>query len=98
MGDARRRSSARIPRCHSLKREIRAPCSSSCWQANVEAIARLHIDEWDAAERIIGWSKTKNLDRWNYMPEKGAGMAKWDKFVRELLTKKKRKTPLKDAA
>jgi integrase len=26
----------------------------------VEEIARLHIDHWDAAERIIDWSKTKN--------------------------------------
>ena len=25
----------------------------------VEEIARLHIDQWDAAERIIDWSKTK---------------------------------------
>jgi len=26
----------------------------------VEEIARLHIDQWDAKERIIDWSKTKN--------------------------------------
>jgi len=26
----------------------------------VEEIARLHVDHWDAAERIIDWSKTKN--------------------------------------
>jgi len=26
----------------------------------VEEIAALHIDQWDAAERIIDWSKTKN--------------------------------------
>jgi integrase len=26
----------------------------------VEEIARLHIDQWDAGERIIDWSKTKN--------------------------------------
>jgi integrase len=26
----------------------------------VEEIARLHIDQWDAQERIIDWSKTKN--------------------------------------
>src|SRR3546814_10005255 len=32
---------------------------------------------------------SKNYDRWNYMPEKRAGMAKWDKYVRELLAKKK---------
>jgi len=151
----------------------------------VEEIARLHLDQWDAAERIIDWSKTKNLqphavpvpsiaaeliesiepnghgwffpsakdpskpvshgtlysfvwrqrdrgvipfatnrdlrrtwktlagkagvpkeirdriqnhalqdvssknyDRWNYMPEKRAGMKRWDKFVRALLAKK----------
>lgn len=151
----------------------------------VEEIARLHVDQWDAAERIIDWSKTKNLqphavpvpsiaaeliesikpnghgwffpsakepskpvshgtlysfvwrqrdrgvipfatnrdlrrtwktlagkagvpkeirdriqnhalqdvssknyDRWNYMPEKRAGMKRWDKFVRALLAKK----------
>jgi integrase len=155
----------------------------------VEEIARLRIDQWDAAEKIIDWSKTKNLqphavpvpslaaelmesikpnefgwffpsakdpskpvshgsldafvwrqrdrgvvpyatnrdlrrtfktlagkagvskeirdrlqnhalqdvssknyDRWNYMPEKRAGMAKWDKFVRALLNKKRLKT------
>jgi integrase len=154
----------------------------------VEEIARLHIDQWDAAERIIDWSKTKNgkphaipvpalaaeliesikpnehgwffpsakdqnrpvsagtlysfmwrqrgrgvipmvtnrdlrrtwktlagkagvskeirdrlqnhtlqdvssksYDRWNYMPEKRAGMKKWDKFVTSLLTKKRHK-------
>jgi integrase len=152
----------------------------------VEEIARFHVDQWDAAERIIDWSKTKNLqphavpvpslaaeliesikpneygwffpsakdpskpvshgtlysfvwrqrdrgvipyatnrdlrrtfktlagkagvskeirdriqnhalqdvssknyDRWNYMPEKRAGMKKWDKFVRALLAKKR---------
>jgi len=27
----------------------------------VEEIARLHVDRWDAKERIIDWSKTKNL-------------------------------------
>jgi integrase len=27
----------------------------------VEEIARLHADQWDAAERIVDWSKTKNL-------------------------------------
>lgn len=26
----------------------------------VEEIARLHIDQWDAKERVIDWSKTKN--------------------------------------
>ena len=154
----------------------------------VEEIARLHVDQWDARERIIDWTKTKNLrphavpvpslaaeliesiipnehgwffpsakdpskpvshgtlysfvwrqrdrgviphatnrdlrrtfktlagkagvpkeirdrlqnhalqdvsskhyDRWNYMVEKRAGMAKWDKFVRALLAKKRLK-------
>jgi len=107
----------------------------------VEAIARFHVDQWDAKERIIDWSKTKNLrphavpvpslaaeliesiepneygwffpsatdpskpvshskhyDRWNYMVEKRAGMAKWDKFVRALLAKKKGGSALKKAA
>jgi integrase len=27
----------------------------------VEEIARLHVDQWDARERIIDWTKTKNL-------------------------------------
>jgi hypothetical protein len=31
---------------------------------------------------------SKNYDRWNYMPEKRAGMAKWDRFVRAILKKK----------
>jgi len=35
---------------------------------------------------------SKNYDRWNYMREKRAGMAKWDKFVRAMLDKKR---PLK---
>lgn len=152
----------------------------------VEEIARLHVDNWDAAEKIIDWSKTKNgaphaipvppvaaeliesikpnahgwyfpsatdpkrpvshgtlysfmwrqrdrgvipvvtnrdlrrtwktlagqagvpkeirdriqnhalqdvssksYDRWNYMREKRAGMAKWDKFVRAMLSRKR---------
>jgi integrase len=161
----------------------------------VEEIARLHVDQWDAAERIIDWSKTKNLqphavpvpslaaeliksikpnqfgwyfpsakdaskpvshgtlysfvwrqrdrgvipyatnrdlrrtfktlagkagvpkeirdrlqnhalqdvssknyDRWSYMPEKRAGMARWDRFVRALLSKKKSNSTLMKAA
>ena len=161
----------------------------------VEEIARLHVDQWDAAERIIDWSKTKNktphavplpslaaeliesikpdahgwffpslkdpskpvshgtvyscmwrqrdrgvipvvtnrdlrrtwktlagkagvpkeirdriqnhalhdvssknYDRWNYMPEKRAGMARWDKFVRTLLAKKQTTLPAAEAA
>lgn len=31
---------------------------------------------------------SKSYDRWNYMPEKRAGMARWDRFVRALLVKK----------
>jgi len=34
---------------------------------------------------------SKNYDRWNYMPEKRTGMAKWDKFVRAMLGRKRRK-------
>jgi len=41
---------------------------------------------------------SKNYDRWNYMPEKRAGMARWDKFVRALLKKKKGSSALKAAA
>jgi integrase len=32
---------------------------------------------------------SKSYDRWNYMREKRAGMAKWDKFVRAMLAKKR---------
>jgi integrase len=35
---------------------------------------------------------SRSYDRWNYMREKRSGMAKWDKFVRAMLTKKR---PLK---
>lgn len=35
---------------------------------------------------------SKNYHRWNYMPEKRAGMAKWDKFVRAMLAGKRLKT------
>jgi integrase len=31
---------------------------------------------------------SRNYDRWNYMPEKRDGMATWDAFVRELLSRK----------
>jgi hypothetical protein len=31
---------------------------------------------------------SKSYDRWTYMPEKRAGMAKWDEFVTALLAKK----------
>ena len=32
---------------------------------------------------------SKSYDRWNYMPEKRAGMKKWDKFVTALLSGKR---------
>jgi integrase len=32
---------------------------------------------------------SKSYDRWTYMPEKRAGMEKWDKFVTTLLSKKR---------
>ena len=41
---------------------------------------------------------SKNYDRWNYMPEKRAGMAKWDKFVRALLAEKEASRPKRRAA
>ena len=31
---------------------------------------------------------SKSYDRWNYMPEKRAGMKRWDKFVTALLARK----------
>ena len=34
---------------------------------------------------------SKHYDRWHYMVEKRAGMAKWDKFVRSMLAKKRLK-------
>jgi hypothetical protein len=34
---------------------------------------------------------SKSYDRWTYMPEKRAGMAKWDEFVTTLLAKKSAK-------
>ncbi|WP_262423119.1 hypothetical protein [Brevundimonas denitrificans] len=30
---------------------------------------------------------SRNYDRWDYMPEKRAGMERWDRFVRSLLAK-----------
>jgi integrase len=41
---------------------------------------------------------SKHYDRWHYMVEKRAGMAKWDRFVRALLKKKKANDTLKQAA
>lgn len=34
---------------------------------------------------------SKNYDRWSYLPEKRAAMAKWDRYVRGLLARKKLK-------
>lgn len=34
---------------------------------------------------------SNHYDRWNYMAEKRAGMAKWGKFVRAMLAKKRMK-------
>jgi hypothetical protein len=33
----------------------------------------------------------KAYDRWNYMPEKRAGMKRWDKFARAMLAKHQRR-------
>ncbi|MER8753797.1 site-specific integrase [Mesorhizobium sp. M1050] len=41
---------------------------------------------------------SKSYDRWNYMPEKRAAMARWNKFVCELLMKRKRKAAPNEAA
>jgi len=35
---------------------------------------------------------SRHYDRWSYMPEKRAGMAKWDKFVRAMLATKPART------
>ena len=35
---------------------------------------------------------SRHYDRWNYMAEKRAGMAMWDKFVRAMLAKKRAQT------
>jgi integrase len=37
---------------------------------------------------------SKSYDRWNYMREKRTGMAKWDRFVRAMLAKKKQSLTL----
>jgi len=34
---------------------------------------------------------SKHYDRWQYMVEKRVGMAKWDRFVRAMLAKKRLK-------
>jgi integrase len=41
---------------------------------------------------------SKSYDRWNYMPEKRAGMARWDKFARAMLANKRDRKPMKQAA
>jgi integrase len=50
----------------------------------------------DIRDRIQNHSlqdvSSKNYDRWNYMPEKRAAMAKWDRYVRGLLSRKKPKS------
>ena len=41
---------------------------------------------------------SKSYDRWNHMPEKRAGMARWDKFVRALLAEKAGRKRVAEAA
>ncbi|TBB38566.1 hypothetical protein ELH44_37050 [Rhizobium ruizarguesonis] len=48
-------------------------------------------DEPQASRTARSSPAMTNYDRWNYMPEKHAGMAKWDKFVRTMLGKKRLK-------
>ena len=49
------------------------------------------LNAWYGASHALQDVSSKNYDRWNYMPEKRAGMAKWDKFVRAMLAKKQAK-------
>jgi hypothetical protein len=53
-----------------------------------------HSRESRSATSTLQDVSSKSYDRWNYMPEKRAGMEKWDAFVRTLLSK----TPMTAAA
>ena len=49
----------------------------------VEEIARLHVDQWDAKERIIDWSKTKNGNPHAIpVPEAAAELIEFDQAQR----------------
>lgn len=84
---------SRSPRLAPPNRDLRRTFKTLAGKAGVSKEIRDRLQN-HALQDV----SSKNYDRWNYMPEKRAGMAKWDKFVRAMLTKKKGASALEKAA
>lgn len=78
----RQRDRGVIP--HATNRDLRRTFKTLAGKAGVSKEIRDRLQN-HALQDV----SSKNYDRWNYMPEKRAGMAKWDKFVRAMLAKNK---------
>ena len=80
----RQRDRGVIP--HVTNRDLRRTWKTLAGKAGVSKEIRDRIQN-HALQDV----SSKAYDRWNYMPEKRAGMKKWDKFVRAMLAKHQRK-------
>jgi integrase len=80
-------------RAHATNRDLRRTFKTLARKAGVPNEIRDRLQN-HALQDV----SSKNYDRWSYMPEKRAGMARWDRFVRALLKKKKANSTLKKAA
>lgn len=80
----RQRDRGVIP--HATNRDLRRTFKTLAGKAGVPKEIRDRLQN-HALQDV----SSKHYDRWNYMVEKRAGMAKWDKFVRAMLAKKRLK-------
>jgi integrase len=71
---------------HVTNRDLRRTWKTLAGKAGVSKEIRDRIQN-HALQDV----SSKAYDRWNYMPEKRAGMKKWDKFVRAMLAKHQRR-------
>lgn len=71
---------------HVTNRDLRRTWKTLAGKAGVSKEIRDRIQN-HALQDV----SSKAYDRWNYMPEKRAGMKKWDKFVRNMLAKRQRR-------
>jgi integrase len=87
----RQRDRGLIP--HVTNRDLRRTFKTLAGKAGVSKEIRDRLQN-HALQDV----SSKNYDRWSYMPEKRAGMAKWDEFVRALLARADSSCQLKEAA
>ena len=78
----RQRDRGVIP--HATNRDLRRTFKTLAGKAGVPKEIRDRLQN-HALQDV----SSKHYDRWNYIVEKRAGMAKWDKFVRAMLAKKR---------